>query len=129
MCRLVSLETNYGSTVRVADIKKDSILNIIEAAHNCASINEIILFGSSLQERCHENSDIDIAVVSNVKRSKLFNSKTYRDFTRQIYMHRIGQDYDILQFDSAKEIEDSKDAVCQDIKRDGKVIYRREQHV
>ena len=129
MCRLVEMKTNYGSTVQVADIKKDSIQNIIEAAQHCNTINEIILFGSSLEERCKDSSDIDIAIVSNVSRSKLFNSKEYRQFTSQVYLYKMGQDYDILQFNSPQEIENSKDAVCYDIKRVGKVIYRRYDNV
>lgn len=129
MCKLVDLRTNYGDTIQVADIKKDSIQNIIEAAQECGTINEIILFGSSLQERCKENSDIDIAVVSNVSRAKLFNSKAYQKFTGQVYLYKIEQDYDILQFNSLYDIEKSKEAVCQDIKRDGKVIYRRKSDV
>lgn len=129
MCKLVDIRTNYGDIIQVADIKKDSIQNIITAAQNCKNINEIILFGSSLQERCKDSSDIDIAVISNVSRAKLFNSKSYQNFTRQVYLYRMGQDYDILQFNSLKDIEDSKEAVCYDIRRDGKLIYRRKDNV
>ena len=129
MCRMVNFQTNFGSTVCVADIKKDSIANIVEAAQKCSAINEIILFGSSLKERCKESSDIDIAVISNISRSRLFSSKTYRHFTRQIYLHKIGQDYDILQFNSMSDIEACSDAVCRDICREGKVIDRRVQNV
>ena len=125
MCTLVDLKTNFGDTVQVAEIKKTSLENIIEAAEDCDKIDEIILFGSSLQERCHESSDIHIAIVSNVKRAKLFNSKAYRNFTKQVYLFKMGQDYDILHFNSISEIKNSSDAVCFDIEREGKVIYRR----
>ncbi len=129
MCKLVNLTTNDGSVIRVADIKKDSIANIINAAKNCTSISEVILFGSSLKEQCKEESDIDIAVVSNVTRSKLFSSKAYKQFTSQVYLYKMGQDYDILQFNSRQDIENSKDIVCHDIRKDGKVIYRRDNYV
>ena len=125
MCKLIDLNTNYGCTIQVADIKKDAIMNIVEAAKECHSISEIILFGSSLAERCKDSSDIDIAVISNITRSKLFNSKKYRDFTKQVYLYKMGQDYDILQFNSLHDLEQSNDAVCHDIKREGKIIYRR----
>lgn len=129
MCRLVDLKTGHGDIIQVADIKKDSIQNIIDAAQTCNTISEIILFGSSLEERCKDNSDIDIAVISNVSRAKLFKSKSYQEFTKQIYLFKMGQDYDILQFNSLQDIESSKDAVCHDIRRDGKVIYRRACYV
>lgn len=125
MCRLVDVQTNYGEMVRVAEIKRDSIMNIIEAAEGCDKIDEIILFGSSLEERCSEQSDIDIAVISNAKRAKLFNSRAYNEFIRKMYRYRMGQDYDILQFNSIDDIWNSKDAVCFDIKHAGKTIYRR----
>lgn len=125
MCNLVDLKTNYGSTVRVASIKKASIENIISAASSCDKIDEIILFGSSLQERCHDSSDIDIAIVSNIGRAKLFNSKSYRNFTSRVYTFKLGQDYDILQFNSISDIKNSRDSVCYDIEKKGKVIYKR----
>ncbi|MBP3593505.1 MAG: nucleotidyltransferase domain-containing protein [Lachnospiraceae bacterium] len=129
MCRLVNLTTNDGSIIRVADIKKDSISNIINAAEKCANISEVILFGSSLKEKCRDNSDIDIAIVSNVPRSKLFNSKSYKQFTSQVYLYKIGQDYDILQFNSLQDLANSKEIVCHDIRKDGKVIFRRSNNV
>ena len=125
MCKLVDLTTNYGDVVRVADIKKDSIINIINAAQSCNNISEIILFGSSLKEHCKESSDIDIAVVSTIPRSKLFNSSAYRQFTNQVYLYKMGQDYDILQFNSLDDIKNSPDIVCNDIRKNGKLIYRR----
>ena len=42
MFRMTSVNTNYGSTVEVADIKKDSIENIISAAADCPKIDEIM---------------------------------------------------------------------------------------
>ena len=97
----------------------------MEAARECSKIEEVILFGSSLEERCNEQSDIDIAVISNVTRAKLFHNKAYHEFIRKIYLYKIGQDYDVLQFNSVSDIDGSKDMVCFDIKHTGKTIYRR----
>lgn len=126
MCKLMSIQSNTGNNVEVADIKAGVIKKILEIAPICPQIDYIYIFGSSVEERCTEKSDIDIAIVSNVIRSKLFRSKDYRDFILKLYSINTEQDYDILQFNSIKTIQESKDAVCSDILTKGKLIYRRE---
>lgn len=126
MCKLMSIQSNTGNNVEVADIKAGVIKKILEIAPICPKIDYIYIFGSSVEERCTEKSDIDIAIVSNVIRSKLFRSKDYRDFILKLYSINTEQDYDILQFNSIKTIQESKDAVCSDILTKGKLIYRRE---
>lgn len=126
MCKLMSIQSNTGNNVEVADIKAGVIKKILEIASICPKIDYIYIFGSSVEERCTEKSDIDIAIVSNVIRSKLFRSKDYRDFILKLYSINTEQDYDILQFNSIKTIQESKDAVCSDILTKGKLIYRRE---
>lgn len=122
----MSIQSNTGNNVEVADIKAGVIKKILEIAPICPQIDYIYIFGSSVEERCTEKSDIDIAIVSNVIRSKLFRSKDYRDFILKLYSINTEQDYDILQFNSIKTIQESKDAVCSDILTKGKLIYRRE---
>lgn len=122
----MSIQSNTGNNVEVADIKAGVIKKILEIAPICPKIDYIYIFGSSVEERCTEKSDIDIAIVSNVIRSKLFRSKDYRDFILKLYSINTEQDYDILQFNSIKTIQESKDAVCSDILTKGKLIYRRE---
>ena len=124
MCRLVYIQSNAGANIEVADIKAGIIKKILEIAPGCSKIDYI--YGSSVEERCTEKSDIDIAIVSNVTRSKLFKSKDYREFTNKLYNIDIEQDYDILQFNSIKIIKESNDAVCNDILTKGKLIYKRE---
>ena len=58
MCRLVDIKTNHGEDVRVADVKRDEIINIINAASLCKKIDMLILYGSALEDRCNEKSDI-----------------------------------------------------------------------
>ena len=61
MCQLVSLDVN-GKTINVASLKIKYIKNIIDNISRCNLIDKVVLFGSSLEERCTENSDIDIAI-------------------------------------------------------------------
>ncbi|MCM1542063.1 MAG: nucleotidyltransferase domain-containing protein [Blautia sp.] len=125
MCKLISIQTNTGQTVKVADIKAETIKKILEIAPICSKIDYIYIFGSSVEERCTPNSDIDIVVVSNITRSKLFRNKEYTEFTNKLYDIDIEQDYDILQFNSVDSFKNSKDFVCKDILTQGKLIYRR----
>lgn len=125
MCKLVSIKTKADTVINVADIKADIIKQIMEIATECTKIDYIYIFGSSLEERCTEQSDIDIALVSNVTRSKLFNAKEYNEFISKLYDIDSEQDYDILQFNSLSKIENSKDFVCKDILNKGKLIYKR----
>ena len=58
MCKL----DPYKDGRFVADIKLRHIDNIAEQAKEAKNIRRIMLFGSALEERCSERSDIDIAV-------------------------------------------------------------------
>jgi predicted nucleotidyltransferase len=68
MCKLVDCHTNYGEICKVADIKANYISNIVNTAHICANIERIVLFGSALEERCKDISDIDILYFQNGKK-------------------------------------------------------------
>ena len=125
MCKLVSLKTNYGAKINVADIKKDCISNIVNQAEQCNKIECNILFGSSLEERCKDYSDIDIAIISSLTKSRLFRLASYDKFTTDIYSKNIEQDYDILQFTSWEDIANRNDSICREIIEKGKIIYKR----
>lgn len=56
MCKLVEIENNIGEKITVADIKMDTIKQIIEIAKICEQIDYIYLFGSSIEERCSYSS-------------------------------------------------------------------------
>ena len=124
MCKIVTIQNNVGDSFGVADIKKDIIEEIIRIAGECKLIDKIYLFGSSLEKRCTKKSDIDLAIVSNVTRSKLFRSKSYDDFTTKLYKINDGQDYDILTFNSQAALDNSKEFVARDILTKGKVIFQ-----
>lgn len=123
MCRLEALSTD--KQIQVADIKKPIIENIVIIASICKEIDYVILFGSSLEDKCTEQSDIDLAIISNVTRSKFLRSNSYDRFTTALYNIDDEQTYDILQFNSMEDLERRDSLVCKDIVNKGKIIYRR----
>lgn len=127
MCQLVTLQTNYGANIHVAEIKKRHIENILNSAPLCKQISAIMLFGSSLEERCTKKSDIDIAIISNSSLDKLSQTKAFDKFMNHLYSYDMEQEYDRLYFKSIEEIKEKKNCIpiCDELMRKGKVIYRR----
>ena len=119
MCRLVTLKLN-GKDVQIADIKLDCVRNIVDAAQKCKYIDKVVLFGSVLNEKCKEQSDIDIAVFGNVAKNKCLSSKDYKEFTHQLYrFDDFAQTYDILYFRSGS----ANDSFIRREIDKGEVIY------
>lgn len=125
MCTLVDIRDNTNNVIKVAEIKAGIIERIIDFASICTKIDYIFLFGSALEERCQKDSDIDLAIVSNVSRSKLFRDRSYDVFTSNLYNIEQGQDYDILQFNSLDALNNCENGVCNEILTCGKIIYTR----
>ena len=119
MCKLVQ----YRNGRKIADIKIRHIENISKQAKKCKNINRIMLFGSALEERCTDRSDIDIAVFGNMTKSKYLGTKEFREFQDQLFLYDLDQDYDILYFCDG---QDYQDAIMDDI-NDGVEIYRRQE--
>jgi Nucleotidyltransferase domain. len=126
MCKLVKITNSLGEQIEVAEIKADTIKKIIKIAKICDKIDYIYLFGSSVEERCTDESDIDLAIISNVSASKLCNRSSYREFKERLYAIDTDQEYDRLQFNSLKAIRNSKEPICLDIISKGKLLYQRE---
>lgn len=126
MCKLVKITNSLGEQIEVAEIKADTIKKIIKIAKICDKIDYIYLFGSSVEERCTDESDIDLAIISNVSASKLCNRSSYREFKERLYAIDTEQEYDRLQFNSLKAMRNSKEPVCLDIISKGKLLYQRE---
>ena len=128
MCKLVGVSTYDGTQIDVAGIKKDAIKNIIESASLCPNIDAIVLFGSSLEERCTADSDIDIAIISKKTVSALSQLKSFKKFMDMVYLFDMSQEYDRLYFKSIEDIEQKMDKqqICKGIVSKGKIIYRRE---
>lgn len=121
MCKVVGVAIG-DRTVYVADIKQKYILNIVEAARECELIDQIRLFGSCLDERCNDNSDIDLAIFGNMPEYRALRSKAYDRFTNQLYaFDDRGQAYDLLYFTTGKHYTGK---IMQDIEN-GEMIYAR----
>ena len=119
MCKVVTMVVD-DREFRVADIKKKYMSNIIDAAKKCDFIEKVVLFGSSIEDRCSEDSDIDIAVFGSQIRSKAFSSKKYEQFTRQLFaFNDYDQNYDILYFKSGADV---KNLIMDDIRK-GETLY------
>lgn len=125
MCKLTALKTDVDSQIQVADMKKPIIEKIIMIANICKEIDYIILFGSSLEDKCTEQSDIDLAIISNITRAKFLRSNSYSKFTTALYKIDEEQTYDILQFNSMEDLKKKKSPICREIMNKGKIIYRR----
>ena len=121
MCKVVKMKIGDRS-IRVADIKKKYIRNIVDAASQCDLIDRIVLFGSSVRDSCKEESDIDLAIFGNQTEYRALRSKKYDRFTSQIYsFDDSGQSYDLLYFVSGKQY---RGLIMDDIEN-GELIYAR----
>ena len=87
----------------------------------CDQINKIVLFGSATEERCTNQSDIDIAVFGNLTESRMLKSKSYKNFVRGILSYDLSQDYDILYFREGS----AKDLPIQKEVNRGVVLYEK----
>ena len=122
MCKVLPMDIGTRQ-ICVAEVKQKYIPNIIDAARRCDLIDRVVLFGSSLQERCRDTSDIDIAVFGNLPRSRALTSKKYERFARQLYsFDDHAQAYDILYFRSGA---DDSNPILHEISR-GEELYVRD---
>ena len=93
MCRLVM----YKNGQYIADIKYNYIENIAKQAEKCRNISKIILFGSSIEERCTDESDIDIAVFGSLSKSKYLRLKEFKMFQDELFMYDLNQGTEIYR--------------------------------
>lgn len=120
MCNLAEIAA-CGRRIRVADIKKDYIENIIKSISLCNAIDKVVLFGSALERRCTDSSDLDIAIFGKYPRNKMYRLKSYNDFIESVISFGELQDYDLLYY-GADDMEDT--AVMRDINK-GEILYER----
>lgn len=128
MCRLVGINTNFDTKIMVADIKMKYVINILEKADICKNICSIYLFGSVLKEECKEESDIDVLVVSDITRSKLYKLKSFHQFLIKLHeKDDYVQQYDVICVHGMKELEKNQHRVMlyHDILANGRELYRR----
>lgn len=128
MCRLVGIDTNFNTEIKVADIKAVYIMNIMEKAVICQNIRSIYLFGSVLKEECEQESDIDLLVVSDVTRSKLYKTKSFQRFMVKLHdRDDYFQQYDVICVHGMNELEKNKNKIVlyNEILTNGMELYRR----
>ena len=122
MCKVIETTVD-DRTIKVADIKEKYMQNIADAARECDYIDKVVLFGSSLEEYCKEDSDIDIAVFGNVCMSRCLKSKKYLRFVGRLSrFDNLLQRYDVLYFRSGVR---DKSPILNEIEK-GEVLYVRE---
>lgn len=122
MCKMTEVVVK-DRKIRVADLKEKYIANIVDAADKCDLIDRVILFGSSIEERCHKDSDIDLAVFGNEPEMKALTSKKYERFARQLYgFDDHNQAYDLLYYKTGTPCND---AIMNDINQ-GELLYVRQ---
>lgn len=129
MCELSTVRTNFDTEVKIANIKKEHIENIIRTAPMCPAIVEIVVFGSVLEERCTDRSDIDMLIISDKQKSRLFRDRRYTQFKNKIFTDgNFEQNYDFICMNDKEKIEEksASSALFRDIQEYGKTIYRRE---
>ncbi len=122
MCQVKELR-NDNKIFYIADIKHKYMSNIVDAAKKCDLIDKVIVFGSSLEDRCTDASDIDIAVFGSKTKYKMYHSKSYDNFLKQIYGYDLDQDYDVLYF---KTGEESPQQIFKNI-LNGATIYAKDK--
>lgn len=121
MCTIKTMNIR-NRTFKVADIKQKYMNNIVEAASDCDLIDRVVLFGSSIDERCKESSDIDLAIFGKQIPSRALSSKKYERFVRRLYsFDNHAQAYDLLYFRTGAI---NKSRIMDDIDK-GEIVYER----
>ena len=92
MCRLVPLKLENGRTVRVAEYKVEKLKHYLQIFPLLPSVDKVVLFGSALETRCREESDIDFLLYYNdrakfredmsLRMPELFPDSVYDDMLR-----------------------------------------------
>ena len=122
MCKVVDVKVG-NRNVRVADVKMKYLDNIVESAEECKYIDRVVLFGSSIGDRCTEESDIDIAVFGKEPRGKALKSNQFLTFINKLASYdNFEQAYDVLYF---KEGKKDNSAILLEIDK-GEVLYVRD---
>lgn len=120
MVNLVPLRVNTGETVMVADIMVVSLKKYLKIFPEFSIVKKIILFGSTLEERCCEESDVDLYVVHDGTR------KEFSDFLYEILEKCDVAVYDDILGSTEEELNESSCCFLHKVREEGKVIYDRE---
>ena len=91
-----------------------SELEIIRIIESCASIDEVIIYGSRAKGNYKEGSDIDITLKGEV---------TKEDFSK--LFHELDESYIPYKFDISIYNQLKSESLIEHINRVGKVFYKR----
>lgn len=69
------------------------------------------MFGSAIEERCTEKSDIDIAIINKDSVQTLCKNKDFSKFMELLYSAGMEQEYGRLYFKSMDEIKEKQNKV------------------
>ncbi len=128
MSRLIYIDTNFNTKIMIADIKEEYVANILEKADICSNISSIYLFGSVLSEECNEDSDIDLLVVSDIPRSRLYKTKSYSRFLTGLHdKDDYYQQYDVICVHGMDELKKNRRRIMlyDELLANGRELYRR----
>lgn len=119
MCKLVPLLLPNGKTVNVAEHKKDKLTHYIELFPEMPGIMSVRLFGSTLEERCRDSSDIDLCLLYKGDR------RVYLDYLDWIWDRFPDSVYDDIIGFPYTDFGDSKrmSGAMWDVWRKGVEIY------
>lgn len=118
MSKLVRLS---NTNIYVSELKLKYVEYIISICKNFDFIDKVILFGSTLEERCKESSDIDIIIIGTKTKSKCLDSSSFRGFKKLLFEFDFSQEYDILYTNSLSKFS----IELQDNLKRGVVIYEK----
>ena len=93
MSNLVKLSNR---DVYVSEFKVKYIEHLLNICKDFDFIEKVILFGSVVEERCKETSDIDIVILGSKTKSSCLDSVAFRRFKLLLFEFDFSQDYDIL---------------------------------
>lgn len=127
MSKLVSVKTNYGTTVLISEIVANQVRCAIKNVPICKEIKEVWVFGSGVEGRCEVG--LDLCIVCDCKITDLYKKSEYKRFR-----HLVSDFYDVwderyqdIGFIHTNDlIEDAKNIlVFNEVIRSNTCIYRR----
>ncbi len=119
MCKLVDLELQNGTTVKVAENKLGRIQRYLAVFPRLKSVKRVILFGSATTEKCTDQSDVDLCFLYRDK-------KQYREDMAELYYNIMPESTDDDAMCADYEWFESTNMMTGAMKvaaREGVVIY------
>lgn len=120
MSKLVPIKLDVGS-VLVSDCKVERILEYMRIFKEYPEVLRVILFGSCLETRCTENSDVDLWILLNSE-----DDNVYYSLLDKIWKEHDWTTSDDLLGCGVKWFLSDSFGALRDVKRKGVVIYSKQ---